>query len=111
MHSDGNISAIYPHLVELGLDAINSQVFCIGLEKLAPFRGRITFWGEPDRQHLLPHGTRTEVGAAVRQMHEMLWADGGGCIAQCELSVGANPENVRQVFETWNRLVPGTKAI
>ncbi len=57
MHSDGHILAIYPDLVEIGIDAVNSQIFCMGVEKLAPFAGRITFWGEIDRQHLLAHAT------------------------------------------------------
>lgn len=100
MHSDGHTLAIYPHLVELGLDAFNSQIFCIGVDNLAPFRGKITFWGEIDRQHLLPNGTTADIDAAVRKVHDTLWSD-GGCIAQCEFGPGAKPENVRQVFETW----------
>ncbi len=36
MHSDGHTLAILPQLIELGLDAINTQIFCIGVEKLAP---------------------------------------------------------------------------
>ena len=57
MHSDGNILKIYPQLIELGLDAINSQIFCMGVENLEPFAGKITFWGEMDRQHLLVNGS------------------------------------------------------
>ena len=45
MHSDGYILDIIPHLIELGLDAVNSQVFCMGLENLKQFKGKITFWG------------------------------------------------------------------
>ena len=33
-HSDGNISAIYPDLIEIGVDALNSQLFCMDLEEL-----------------------------------------------------------------------------
>jgi hypothetical protein len=87
----------------LGLDAINAQLFCMGLEKLKPFKGQITFWGEIDRQHLLSTGTTKEVAAAVRQVKETLYQD-GGVIAQCEFGPGANPENVYTVFETWNDL-------
>ena len=102
MHSDGNTLAIYPHLLELGLDAFNSQIFCIGAENLAPFKGKITFWGEIDRQHILPAGTTEDVDQAVAKIYETLW-DQGGCIAQCEFGPGAKPENVRQVFESWNK--------
>jgi len=57
MHSDGHTLRIIPKLIDLGLDAINAQLFCMGVEKLRPYRGKITFWGEIDRQHLLPHGS------------------------------------------------------
>ncbi|MGI6174036.1 MAG: uroporphyrinogen decarboxylase family protein [Christensenellales bacterium] len=103
MHSDGNTLEIIPDLIELGLDALNTQIFCIGIEKLAPFKGKITFWGEIDRQHLLPHGTASDIENAVTEVYETLW-DKGGCVAQCEFGPGGRPENVRKVFETWDRL-------
>ena len=103
MHSDGNILAIYPHLIELGLDAINSQIFCMGIENLAPYKGKITFWGEIDRQYLLPKGTPAEIDKAVTNVYNNLWQS-GGCIAQCEFGPGAKPENVRQVFAGWDAL-------
>ncbi|WP_428867539.1 uroporphyrinogen decarboxylase family protein [Clostridium sediminicola] len=104
MHSDGYILEIIPHLIELGLDALNSQVFCMGLENLQTFKGKITFWGEIDRQHLLPNGTQEEIENAVKHVNEKLWSN-GGCIAQCEFGLGAKPENVYKVFETWNRVL------
>lgn len=100
MHSDGNTLEILPDLIELGLDAINTQIFCIGVDKLAPFKGKITFWGEIDRQHLLPNGTPADIDRAVSQVRDVLW-DHGGCIAQCEFGPGGRPENVRQVYASW----------
>ena len=73
MHSDGNILAIYSELAGLGLDAVNSQLFCMGVENLKPYAGKITFWGEIDRQHLLPHGTPGDISAAVREVRGTLW--------------------------------------
>lgn len=108
MHSDGHIAAIFPDLVEVGIDAVNSQLFCMGVETLAPFAGKITFWGEIDRQHLLPNGTPAEIDAAVRRVHRQLWRD-GGCIAQCEFGPAARPENVRQVFASWDAATAGKK--
>lgn len=104
MHSDGYILDIYPHLIEMGLDAINSQLFCMGIENLKKYKGKITFWGEIDRQHLLPAGSSDEIEEAVIKVKEHLW-DHGGCIAQCEFGPGARPENVYKVFETWNSLI------
>ncbi len=104
MHSDGYILDILPDLIELRLDAINAQIFCMDMEKLSErCKGKITFWGEIDRQYLLPYGTAEEIVRAIKSVHDALYA-GGGIIAQCEFGPGARPENVRLVFETWNRL-------
>ncbi len=103
MHSDGYTLDIIPHLIDLGFDAANLQLFCIGLDKLEQFRGKITFWGEIDRQHLLPYASPTEIEQAVVSVKDALWAN-GGCIAQCEFGAGANPDNVYKVFETWQRI-------
>jgi len=100
MHSDGYILDIYPHLIDIGIDAVNSQVFCIGLENLKQYKGKISFWGEVDRQHLLPKGSLQDVEDAVKRMHDNLY-NNGGVIAQCDFTIGAKPENVKKVFETW----------
>ena len=103
MHSDGNTLMILPKLIEMGLDAINTQIFCIGLDQLEQFRGKITFWGEIDRQHLIPSGSFQDIERAVKEVYSRLW-DNGGCIAQCEFVAGANPENVYKIYETWNSI-------
>ncbi|MBQ2749115.1 MAG: methyltransferase [Clostridia bacterium] len=103
MHSDGYTLEILPDLIDMGLDAINTQLFCMDFKDLAQFKGKITFWGEICRQHLLPFASVAEVEAAVEQVYDALW-DNGGCIAQCEFGAGARPENVEAVFRTWDRL-------
>lgn len=103
MHSDGYILDIIPDLIDLGLDALNSQIFCMGLDQLKQFRGKLTFWGEIDRQHLLPYGTKDDIRSAVRKVKEALYCD-GGVIAQCEFGIGAKPENVYTVFATWDEV-------
>lgn len=103
MHSDGNTLQIYPYLVEIGLDAFNSQLFCMGIDNLEKYKGKITFWGEIDRQHILPEGSTEDVEAAVEKVYHTLWQN-GGCFAQCEFSAGSKPENIRKVFETWDKL-------
>jgi hypothetical protein len=104
MHSDGYITDIVGDLIEVGVHALNSQVKCMGAAELGRrFRGRITFWGEMDRQELLPFGTVDDVRRAVREAREHLYAD-GGVIAQCEFGPGAKPENVLAVFRAWKEL-------
>lgn len=105
MHSDGYIIEIIPDLIEIGLDALNSQIFCMGVEELGKkFKQQITFWGEIDRQHILPEGSKKDVIEAVNRIKNNLYAN-GGVIAQCEFGPGAKPENVYSVFETWNSFI------
>jgi uroporphyrinogen decarboxylase len=105
MHSDGCISAIYEDLIEIGVDAINSQFFVMDMEELATrFRGRITFWGEIDRQHVLPSSDPGVVREAVRRFVQLLHDPRGGTIAQFEFGPGIVPENALIVFEEWEKL-------
>lgn len=47
MHSDGYILEIVDDLVEIGVDALNSQIWCMGLDAVAEkCNGRITNWGK-----------------------------------------------------------------
>lgn len=104
MHSDGYITDIFPDLIEIGIDAVNSQIFCMDIEELGQnFRGKVTFWGEVDRQDMLPHGSREEIENAVERVYSELF-DRGGVIAQCEFGLEAKPENITTVFETWDRI-------
>jgi uroporphyrinogen decarboxylase len=101
-HSDGCIQSIYGDLVEIGVDAVNSQLFAMDIEELARlYKGKITFWGEIDRQHVLPFGTPDEVRAAVRRVRAALDDGSGGVIAQCEWGKDNPIENVRAVYQAW----------
>ncbi|MBE3071086.1 MAG: methyltransferase [Planctomycetes bacterium] len=101
-HSDGHTAAIYEDLIEIGVDAINSQLFCMDIEDLGRrYRGRVTFWGEIDRQHVLPFGSVDDVRRAVGRVRRALGGGTGGVIAECEWGKHTPPENVRAVFEAW----------
>ena len=105
MHSDGHIFAIYADLVEIGVDAINSQLFCMDIADIGRrFAGRITFWGEIDRQHVLPHPSPEVARDAVRQVVRHLYRPAGGVIAQFELSAGSKMASADAIFQTWLEL-------
>lgn len=104
MHSDGNILSIVPDLIEIGVDALNSQIFAMGLNNLNELKGEITFWGEIDRQHMLPNFSVKEIENGVEEVYQELYAD-GGIIGQCEFGPGAKPENVYTVFDTWQKIL------
>ena len=106
-HSDGFIEDIYPDLVEIGVDAVNSQLFCMDMEKLGrEYAGKIAFRGEIDRQYLLPFGTEEEVRAGVRKAYAALCPDGvlTGCFAQCEWGIKDPAANFRAVYDEWDKI-------
>jgi len=101
-HSDGHIAAIYPDLVEIGVHAVNSQLFCMDIEALArEVKGRVTLWGEIDRQNILPFGTPEQVRQAVRRVRRAFDDGSGGLIAQCEWGIRDPKENIAAVFDAW----------
>jgi uroporphyrinogen decarboxylase len=105
MHSDGYTAAIIPDLIEIGLDALNTQIFTMDIDELGSrFRGKITFWGELDRQNLLPYGSVSDIQTAVERVFNAFW-EHGGAIAQCEFGAGSRPENVLKMFEVWEQLL------
>ena len=105
-HSDGYIADIFPDLIELGVDALNSQVWCMGLDTIAPFAGQITFWGELDRQHLLPHGTPQDIRDAARRMYHACYRN-GGLIGQCEFDHLTTLDNIEAALSCWGEIALG----
>jgi len=101
MHSDGYIMPLYEHLVEIGVDAINSQLFAMPIEEIAErFKGRIAFWGELDRQGTLPFGTPDDVRADVQRLKDA-FGDCRGVIGQASINKDCPLENVQAFYEAW----------
>jgi len=99
-HSDGYIREIIPDLVDIGVEALNSQLFCMDIEEIArSFRGRLTFWGEVDRQHVLPFGTVDEVRHAVHRLRGAFGGDSGGLMAQLSWGINDPWDNIQAAFE------------
>ena len=97
----GGVARVYGDLVEIGVDAVNSQLFTMNIEELAKkYRGKITFWGEINRYTLFLGGVQ-DVIAAVKRVKNTLYDPRGGVIAQCEWGKDNPVENVRAVYETW----------
>ncbi len=69
MHSDGQIQAILPDLVEIGLTVLNPvQPEVLDHRQLrGQFAGKLAFYGGVSTQTVLPHGKPADVRAAVRQ--------------------------------------------
>ena len=105
MHSDGWIESIYPDLVEIGLDAVNSQLFVMDMEYLAKVaKGKLTFWGEMDRQHVLT-ARDPQVGRdAVRKVAKHFYDPRGGYVNCFEAGLGSNPATIIAICEEWDEI-------
>ena len=104
-HSNGHVLDIFGDLVRAGVDAIHCQLDLMGVERLAKrYRGRVTFWGEMDRQRLLNPGTPEEFREAVLAVRRALDFGSGGVIAQCQWDPGVRIQTVAAFYEQW--LVP-----
>lgn len=101
-HSDGNLEAVIPDLIEIGIDILNPvQPECMDPAALKKeFGGRLSFWGTVSVQRTMPFGTpaavRAEVGARVRAV-----ACGGGLILAPAHVLGPETpwENIVAFFE------------
>jgi len=105
-HSDGYTEAIIGDLIEIGVDALNTQLFCMDIEDIGErYAGKIAFWGELDRQHDLPFGTPEEVRRSVRRLgNALLKRKRTGLIAQFSWETITPYENAEAAFEEFLRL-------
>lgn len=109
-HSDGWIEPLFDDVIEIGVDAMNCQLFCMDIEKLArKYKGKITFWGEIDRQKILPFGNQHEVTQAVYRIRRAFDNGTGGVIAQCEWGKNNPVKNIEAVFNAWSEPLGETK--
>ncbi len=101
-HTDGHVAALVADFIEIGVNAMNMQLFCMDIEDLARrFKGKLTFWGELDRQKSLSFGTPEDVYRDVRRVRKALDDGQGGVIAQFEWYKNVPRANVEAAFEAW----------
>lgn len=101
--TNGMIRTIFPDLIELGLDAVKAQIWCMDVTELGrEFAGKITFWGEINRQITIPHGTPEEIKEAAARMIECYYRE-GGLVGYGELNSDTPLANVEALLTSWNR--------
>lgn len=102
-HSDGNIMEIFDDFIELGVDVINCQVWCMDIYKLSEkYRGKICFWGEISRQMTLPFGTPEDVRNAANTLKKLFMHNGGGLIGNAAPGDECPLENIIESLVCWN---------
>ena len=78
-HSDGNVEALIPDLIEVGIDILNPvQPECLDPAAIKrKFGDRLSFWGTVSVQRTMPFGTPEEVRAEVRARIRDMGRGGG----------------------------------
>lgn len=101
-HSDGVTWTIMRDLVDAGADVLNVQHSIMDMNAIArEFGGKTAFRSDLDRQHILPHGTRDEIRAHVKEVFQALGSYNGGLIGHGEVAPDVPLENIRAMFEAW----------
>jgi hypothetical protein len=100
LHSCGNISVIFPDLVEIGVDGIESlQPSLNDLPALkAKFGEKIAFLGTIDDSGLLKTATPEEVRASVRESLRVLGKGGGYCPGPTNFLLDVKIENIQAMI-------------
>ncbi len=101
-HSDGNIGAIIPDLIEIGVDILNPvQPECLDLPFLKKEYGRdLVFDGTIGTQTTLPFGTPEHVRRVVGERMELLGGDGALMLSPTHVLEPEVPlENIRAFVE------------
>lgn len=105
MHCCGQILEIYEDLIEIGVDAINSQLFAMDMAELSKrAKGKITFWGDIDRQHIITSPDPAVGRGAVKKVAAHFYDPAGGVIAQLWVDPGANLDTTIAILEEWEKI-------
>jgi uroporphyrinogen decarboxylase len=102
-HSDGDVSAIIPDLIEIGVDILNPiQPECMDPVALKRTYGdRLSFWGTIGTQSTFPFGSPDDVRREVRARIETVGAGGGLFLAPTHVIEPEVPfENIVAFVET-----------
>lgn len=103
-HSDGEIEAVIPDLIEVGVDILNPiQPETLDVARLKrDFGDRLAFWGGIGVQTTLPFGTPGDVRAAVRRLITDAGRGGGLLVA---------PSHVVEPDVPWENIVALIEAV
>lgn len=101
-HSDGNVEAAVPDLIELGINILNPvQPECMDPAAVKlKYGNRLSFWGTVSVQRTMPFGTPEEVRAEVRSRIRTVGKGGGLILAPAHVLGPETPwENILAFFE------------
>lgn len=97
-HSDGYILELVDDLLEAGLDIVNPQDLCNGIDNLArELKGRVCLHLDVDRQTVVPFGSPAEIHDLIEEEVRKLGSPQGGLMMVCGIYPPTPPANVDAV--------------
>ena len=102
-HSDGNIAALIPDLLEMGINALNPiEPYGMDIRAIKKRYGqRLALVGNLDVGGALSGGTQEQVRAEARQLIDDVGRDGGFVLASCHsITSNVQPENFLAMVDT-----------
>jgi uroporphyrinogen decarboxylase len=95
LHSDGKTLDILEDQIEAGVDVVNPQDLCNGIDELARrIKGKACIRLDVDRQSVIPYGTPGDIDDLIREEVEKLGSPEGGLMFICGLYPPTPVENV-----------------
>lgn len=112
LHSDGKTLDILEDQIEAGVDVVNPQDLCNGIDELARrIKGKACIRLDIDRQSVIPYGTPKDIDDLIHEEIEKLGSPQGGLMMVCGLYPPTPPKNVEalaQALEKYSTMwLPG----
>ncbi|MHB1483703.1 MAG: uroporphyrinogen decarboxylase/cobalamine-independent methonine synthase family protein, partial [Saccharofermentanales bacterium] len=100
IHSDGYILNILDDLIEVGMDIINPQDLCNGIDNLAKtLKGKVCIRFDLDRVQITPKGTRKEIQELIEEEVKVLGSKEGGLEIVYGVYYPSDPDRLAYVCE------------
>ena len=100
MHSDGDIRALSPDLLDIGVDVLNLQDLVNGIDWIETnLKGKVCIDLDIDRQSVVRFGTPDEIDAHIRSAVTRLGSRQGGLMLTHGLHPGIPLENVKALMD------------
>jgi len=104
LHSDGYIMELMDEFIEAGVDIVNPQDLCNGIDDLArEVKGRMCIRLDVDRQKIVPFGTRKDIHDLIEEEVRKLGSPRGGLEMLIGIYPPTPPENVDAVCEAFEK--------
>ena len=101
MQSDGCTTAILDDWLEIGVDVLCVQLNVVDLKNVAPYRGKVCFYSDPDRQHILPDGSPQQVDEHICEVVNTLKAPDGGLLGSISITQNEPLENIEAALDAF----------